>query len=324
MSFFDMRRLPGEWGLRADDSRAPCPRGCLTYALAPVDVVLFGVLSGALFGALAVAVRHGLSRGVPAEVGATVSAIVAFLVVGAIALVTGSFADPIDARDVLVFAAIGAGVPGLSQIAFVQSIRHAGAAGAVLIGVAPMLSFILAAIFLGEGINAGLVAGAALIVTAGASLSFERSKPPGYRAIGAVLAVLCAGLFAVRDTLVRWASGDATLDALVRTVVSLAAAAIVVGTWTWLTRARRPPVHVRVALRAFAPAGICLGVAYLCLIVALGRGRVTVVAPLNATQSLWGVIFAAALMGKREAVGPRLFGAAVLVVAGGVLIGISR
>ena len=211
---FLMRRLPGEWGLRVDDICARSDGGCLTYALAPVDAVLFGALSGALFGALAVAVRHGLSRGVPAEVGATVSAIVAFLVVGAIALVSGSFSDPIDTRDVLVFAAIGAGVPGLSQIAFVQAIRHAGAArAAVLIGVAPMLSFILAAIFLGEGINAGLVAGAALIVTAGASLSFERSKPPGYRALGAVLAVLCAGLFAMRDTLVRWASGDATLDA---------------------------------------------------------------------------------------------------------------
>ena len=60
------------------------------------------------------------------------------------------------------------------------------------------------------------------------------------------------------------------------------------------------------------------------LIVALDRGRVTVVAPLNATQSLWGVIFAAAFMGRREAIGPRLIAAAVLVVAGGVLIGISR
>jgi drug/metabolite transporter (DMT)-like permease len=302
-----------------------CGGARLTYALAPVDALLFGALSGALFGALAVAVRHGLSRGVPAEVGATVSAVVAFLVVGAIALATGSFADPIDARDVLVFAAIGAGVPGLSQIAFVQAIRHAGAArAAVLIGVAPMLSFVLAAVFLGEGINAGLVTGAALIVIAGASLSFERTKPPGYRTIGAVLAVLCAGLFAIRDTLVRWASGDATLDPLVRTVVSLAAAAIVVGAWTWFTRASRPPVQARAALRAFAPAGTCLGVAYLCLIVALDRGRVTIVAPLNASQSLWGVIFAATLLGKHEAVGPRLLVAAVLVVAGGVLIGISR
>lgn len=299
--------------------------GCLTYALAPVDALLFGALAGALFGALAVAVRYGLSRSVPAELGATVSTVVAFLVVGAIAVVTGAFSDPIGARDVLLFAAIGAGVPGLSQVAFVQAIRHAGAArAAVLIGVAPMLSFILAAIFLGEGINAGLVAGAALIVVAGASLSLERRKPPGYRTLGVVLAVVCAGLFAIRDTLVRWASGDATLDPLVRTVVSLAAAAIVVGVWTWLTRRSRPTVPIGRALRAFAPAGICLGVAYLCLIVALDRGRVTIVAPLNATQSLWGVIFAATLLGKREAVGPRLLVAAVLVVAGGVLIGISR
>jgi drug/metabolite transporter (DMT)-like permease len=290
-----------------------------------VDALFFAALSGVLFGLLAVAVRYGLTRGVPAEVGATVSSIVAFVVVGAIAVVTGAFADPIDTRDVLVFAAIGAAVPGLSQIAFVQSIRHAGAArAAVLIGVAPMLSFILAAIFLGEGINAGLIAGAALIVAAGASLSFERTRPPGYRTIGAVLAVLCAGLFAIRDTLVRWASEDATLDPLVRTVASLAAAALVLGAWTWLVRRNRPPVRVRAALEAFAPAGICLGVAYLCLIVALDRGRVTVVAPINASQSLWGVIFAATLLGKREAVGPRLIAAAVLVVAGGVLIGISR
>jgi drug/metabolite transporter (DMT)-like permease len=298
---------------------------CLTYALAPVDAVFFGALSGALFGALAVAVRYGLSRGVPAEVGATVSALVALTLVGTIAVVTGAFADPIAARDVLVFAAIGLAVPGLSQIAFVQAIRFAGAARtAVLIGVAPMLSFILAAIFLGESINAGLVAGAALIVAAGASLSFERRKPPGYRRIGAVLAVLCAGLFAIRDTLVRWASEDATLDPLLRTVASLAAAAVVVGLWTWATRRSRSHVRGQAALRAFAPAGVCLGLAYLCLIVALDRGKVTVVAPLNATQSLWGVIFAATLLGKREAVGPRLVVAAVLVVAGGVLIGISR
>jgi drug/metabolite transporter (DMT)-like permease len=290
-----------------------------------VDALLFGALSGALFGALAVAVRWGLSRGVPAEAGASATAVVALVVVSAIGIATGAFAGHIDARDVLIFAAIGAGVPGLSQIAFVQAIRHAGAARtAVLIGVAPLLSFVLAAIFLAESVNAGLIAGAALIVAAGVSLSFERRKPPGYQALGALLAVICAGLFAVRDTLVRWASGDATLDPLVRTVVSLAAAALVVGAWTWLTRRSREPVRVSTALRSFAPAGVCLGAAYLCLIVALDRGRVTVVAPLNATQSLWGVIFAAALLGRREAIGPRLLAAAVLVVAGGVLIGISR
>ena len=290
-----------------------------------MDALLFGALAGALFGLFAVAIRYGLSRGVSVEVGAVVTATTGFLVVSAIALVSGAFSEHIGGRDVLVFAAIGAGVPGLSQIAFTQAVRHAGAArAAVLIGVAPLLSFALAAAFLGEGLNAGLIAGAALIVTAGASLSFERVRPEGYRTLGAVLAVLCAGLFAIRDTLIRWASGDATLDPLLRTVVSLAAASLVLLVWAAATRRSRPPVRLRAAIRPFLPAGVCLGAAYLCVIVALDRGRVTIVAPLNATQSLWGVIFAALLLGKREAIGPRLVTAAVLVVAGGVLIGISR
>ena len=180
-----------------------------------MDALLLGALAGALFGLFAVAVRYGLSRGVPVELGAAVTSVTGFLVVSAIALVSGAFSEHMDGRDVLLFAAIGAAVPGLSQIAFNQAVRHAGAARtAVLIGVAPLLSFILAAVFLGESISPGLVAGAALIVAAGASLSFERIRPEGFRTIGALLAVLCAGLFAIRDTLIRWASGDATLDPL--------------------------------------------------------------------------------------------------------------
>jgi drug/metabolite transporter (DMT)-like permease len=312
--------------VRADDTRAP--RGHarrLTYAPAAVDAVFFGALAGALFGAFTVAIRYGLARGVPVEIGAMVSATVAFLVVVAVALPAGAFSHHIGTRDLVVFAAIGAAVPGLSQIVFVQAVRHAGAARtAVLVGVAPLLSFVLAAVFLDEGVNAGLIAGAALIVAAGASISFERTRPEGYRTLGALLAVLCAGLFAIRDTLVRWASEDATLEPLMRTVISLAAAALVVAAWFAVTRRARPPADVRMAIKPFLPAGVTLGAAYLCLIVALDRGRVTIVAPLNATQSLWGVIFAAAFLGRREAIGPRLVAAAVVIVAGGVLIGISR
>jgi drug/metabolite transporter (DMT)-like permease len=49
-----------------------------------------------------------------------------------------------------------------------------------------------------------------------------------------------------------------------------------------------------------------------------------VVAPLNATQSLWGVVFAALLLRRTEAIGRRLVLAALLVVAGGALIGVFR
>jgi drug/metabolite transporter (DMT)-like permease len=72
------------------------------------------------------------------------------------------------------------------------------------------------------------------------------------------------------------------------------------------------------------PAAALLGIAYTCLFVALDRGRVTVVAPLNATQSLWAVLLAAVLLRAHEQVGRRLVLAAALVVAGSALVAATR
>jgi hypothetical protein len=48
------------------------------------------------------------------------------------------------------------------------------------------------------------------------------------------------------------------------------------------------------------------------------------VAPLVGTGVLWTVIFAAIFLGRSELVGRRLFLVALLVVAGGVLVGATR
>ena len=94
----------------------------------------------------------------------------------------------------------------------------------------------------------------------------------------------------------------------------------------WLLVARRRTIRARLAdgVPAFAVAGLCLGLAYAALVAGLDRGRVSIVAPLNATQSLWAVVFAVFFLGQSEAIGRRVTLAAVLVVAGGALIGIFR
>ena len=86
---------------------------------------------------------------------------------------------------------------------------------------------------------------------------------------------------------------------------------------------RRGHVSFR-RLPVFVPAGLLFGLSYICLFEAYYRGRVTVVSPLVATESLWGVGLSALLLRRYELVGPRLLGGAVLVVAGGVLIGVFR
>ena len=73
------------------------------------------------------------------------------------------------------------------------------------------------------------------------------------------------------------------------------------------TRGRAWARGYGVAVRAFFPAGVLFGLSYAALFEAYYRGRVTVVAPLVATESLWGVIFAALLLRRSELVGRRLW-----------------
>jgi uncharacterized membrane protein len=88
----------------------------------------------------------------------------------------------------------------------------------------------------------------------------------------------------------------------------------------------RPRLRARLrpAARAFWPAGAALGLAYVCLVLAFDRGRVAIVAPLNATQSLWAVALSAAFVGQAEAVTRRTVLAGALVVAGAVIVGVIR
>ncbi len=74
----------------------------------------------------------------------------------------------------------------------------------------------------------------------------------------------------------------------------------------------------------YAPAGLLFGLSYISLFEAYYRGRVTVVSPLVATESLWGVGLSALLLRRHELVGPRLLAGAALVVCGGALIGAFR
>jgi drug/metabolite transporter (DMT)-like permease len=282
---------------------------------------IYGVLAGALFGAMAVAVRVGLRQGGDAEGGTAVLATVAAVLALVPAAVAGGELDP---RDLWPFALAGLLVPGVSQLVVVQAIRLAGASRAlIVIGAAPLLSVLLALVLLDEPFEPALALGTVLVVAAGLVLAGE-ARPQHFRVLGGALALLCAAMFAARDNVVRWASREAHPPPLTATAVSLVCAAAVVVAWLVVVRRRDARERLRRGLPAFAVAGVCLGLAYSALVAGLDSGRVSVIAPLNATQSLWAVVFAAAFLRSSEAIGRRVVAAAVLVVAGGALIGIFR
>ena len=290
-----------------------------------MEAVAYAALSGALFGALAVAVRHALRRGADPYVGAVVVPGVAVLV--AVVVSAPSLAlDEIHAGDLWPFALAGLLVPGASQLLFIIAVRDVGPSRtAILIGTAPLMSVGIALAILGEPFSLLLAAGTALVVAGGVALSRERARPAHFRLLGAVFALACAALFAVRDNVVRSAARDAHPPALVAGDVSLAAAALVTLAFVLVARRGQLGTRLRVALPAFAPAGIALALAYDSLFAAFDRGRVSIVAPLNATQSLWAVLLSALVYGRQaELIGRRLVGAGVLILAGAALISAVR
>jgi len=281
-----------------------------------VDAVLLALASAMSFGATTVAMRVAFRKGALAEGGALFTVLVAIAVVLPFALAQGGFTT-----DVWPFLLAGLLGPGISQFLFTFAVREAGAARtSVIVGTSPLFAIAIAFVFLDEPLEAALVAAAVLIVSGGILLVTERDRPEHVRRVGLLLALVATIVFAMRDNLVRWLAVDTTVEPAVGALATLAAGASLMLVFVLV---RRAPLRARDA-RAFAPAGLLFGVSYLCLFEAYYRGLVTVVSPLVATESLWGVTIAAVVLGRSERIGSRLVVGALLVVAGGVLIGVHR
>ena len=282
--------------------------------------VVFACLAGLFLGALNITMRQGLARVPDAEAGAAALTTVGFvLVAGACAVARAGF----DIGEVWPFVLIGAGVPGLSQLFAVRAVHAAGASRAgILFGMAPLFSSLIAIGAFGEPIRWPLVAGTLLVVAGGASLAWESERPPHYRVVGAVIAVLVAVTFGIRDNVSRSVAEHVTADPLAQaTAIMLGAAIVLVLN---LAVRRDALARFRAAVGPFAPSGIVTAVGQGTLFEALDRGRVTVVAPLAGTGVLWTVVLAAIFLGRSELIGRRLVVVALLVVAGGTLVGATR
>jgi drug/metabolite transporter (DMT)-like permease len=289
-------------------------------------VILLALGSAVLFGGMTVALRIALRAHPEPDVGAVASTVVAVLVAGIAAALepgTGELARP---RELAVFALAGLLAPGVSQILFVLAVRDAGASRtAVVVGSAPLFAATLAILLLDEPFAWPLALGAVLIVAAGFLLVGEPERPTQFRLAGMALALAATAMFSTRDIVVRWYSEDAALGSVEAAAAALAAGALVMVAWAAaVRRGALVAALASPALLRFLPAGVCFGLSYVLLFEAYYRGKVTVVSPVVATESLWSVLLAALFLRRSEQVGSRLVLGAALVVAGGALIGAHR
>jgi transporter family protein len=275
-----------------------------------MTAVLLALASAALFGGMTVALRMGL-RGLGDSSGAALATVIVALGVGLVAA-----ALDLDLAGAWPFLLAGLLAPGASQILFTLAVGEVGASRtSVMVGGAPLVAVAIAVVFLNEPLSPPLLLGALAIVSGGALLAVEKDRPGDLRRIGLVYAAGAAVLFATRDNLARALHTDASPG-------TAAAATLIAGTVAAALWTRRAPTTRE--LRRLAPAGLLFGLSYVCLFEAYFRGKVTVVSPLIATESLWGVGLSALLIRQTEGIGRRIAVGALLVVAGGILIGVTR
>lgn len=291
-----------------------------------MDSVLFGCLAGVAFGGLNIAVMQGLRSVSDVEAGSFVMMAVALAVTAAAVGLLNRDGGEAEARQLWPFLLIGAAVPGAAQILVTRAVRDAGASRAgILLGATPLVSALIAIAFFDEPLRTGLVIGTLLIVVAAIGLAWEPERPVEFKLVGLLLAAVVAVMFGIRDNVVRWASAESDASPQVEVTVALIGATAAVGLYLVLqTRRGSPFGRVRLAFLPFLPAGLLTGLSALLLFEAFDRGRVTIVAPLVATGVLWTVVFAALFLGRSEAIGRRIVVVALLIVAGGAIIGATR
>jgi uncharacterized membrane protein len=266
---------------------------------------------------MSVALRMALDRD-PEVALATLATAGTALLVAVVAAAAEAPARGLRLSSAWPFLLAGLLSPGAAQIFVTIAIRDSGSSRVSMVfGTAPLVSVTIALVFLNEPASAPLIVGAVLIVAGGVLLARERERPAHLNRLGLVFAFAGATLFAIRDNLVRHLAVVSTaVPPAVAAAAALLGGTVLIAVWARTGIGRRWLV--------FMPAGLLFGASYVTLFEAYYRGRVTIVAPLVAIESLFGVLLSALFLRGSENVGRRLLLCAALIVAGGVLIGIYR
>jgi drug/metabolite transporter (DMT)-like permease len=286
-----------------------------------VAAVVLALCSAVAFGSLAVTLTRALGRYPDAELGAFATILAALVPVGIGALVRFEWSG-----HVWPYLLAGLLAPGASQILYVAAVRDAGASRtALVVGAAPLVSVTIALLALGEPVRTPLIAGAVLIVLGGVALTREPVRPDSFRSVGLALAFASAAFFATRDNIVRHLATKESVSPELAAAATIVAGGTLVAVFLVARRGPSGPIRgLGPAFRAFAFSGFLWGLSYVFLFEAFSRGRVSIVSPLVAVESLVGVCLAAVFLGRRELVGRHLWLGAALIVTGGALIGAFR
>lgn len=286
-----------------------------------MQAVLFGLLSAVSFGGVFVALRWAYARtGVGSTPAAVVSVSMAAVAVTVLAVATGSF-EGITLSSALPYIASGVLAPGLSHLAMYRSIdTFGGTRTAVVLGFVPVLSVIGAWALLGERPGWLVALGGISIVAAGILVVDPRHAFSAAAKASPLLAFVTVLCFSARDVVVRGI--EDVQPALAGSSFALVTATILLFAVNMATSREKVLEAVRSHLGPLLVPGLFMSVGFTSLVAGFAAGQVAIVATMNATQSVWAVIFARFLLDRSEW-NPRIVVASLLAAAGGVIVAVG-
>jgi uncharacterized membrane protein len=198
------------------------------------------------------------------------------------------------------------------------SIETVGASiSAAMVNLSPLVSSVLAVLLLGERITVPIALGT-LVIVLGTTLLSAGGKKIGVRPAQLVLPILssaCFGLVAVIRKI-----GLTDVGPVVGMAVNVTTALIAFTAFLLASGQQRAMICRGRSLAIFIAAGVTENLAVFLIIVALGLGTVSVVAPLTNVAPIFVLLFSLLFLRGIEILNTRLVVGTLLTVLGAVLI----
>jgi uncharacterized membrane protein len=280
-------------------------------------VELLSLFTALCYGASSILARKGMKESNP------MTGVIIGSLVQAILLAVLVIADPPDAFNwtaVGLFVASGILASTLGRLFNFTSIDKLGVAlAASIIGSSPLFSTLLAAVFLGEKIDAPTLLGT-IFVVAGIAVARSGGKVvKEFRSSVLVLPIASAVFYGASSVTRKVALNilpESAFGALVGAIASLTIYS------TYLLVSRRTG-ELRVNWgggRFWLANGVVVTLAWLSMFTALTNGKVSVVSSLGGTSPLFSVILSAILLKGSEELNSRIVAGSLAIVVGAMVI----
>ena len=276
--------------------------------------IFFGLLTSICFAIASLLAQRGYHVGLtPWGAWITIAANAAFLL-GFHLIVEGG--TRLWVTDNLIFVAIGLFVPGVTRVLSFRGIRAMGSSiTSTIVNTTPMFSTVLAIVILGERPGPLVLLGVLLTVGGLVTVSWGGEKT-AYKKIELIFPFLCALLFSAKDIAVRWGLGGGGGQPILAAGIAASTSTIEIFLITRYGQGEKfvmPPLPLA---RWFIWSGIFTGSSFLFMYLAYSMERVSIVAPLVNSYTVFVSILTPFMARQIETVTGKKLAGAALVVAG--------